>query len=99
MMGYDYEVSYHKGSRNTMADALSKRAQGSYYTISIVTSDLLQQIKHSWADASMVHLIHELTKSPDKISKYTWKEGQLRRKGKLVVGNNSQLRKDLFVVP
>ena len=59
MMEYDYDVFYRKGSTNTVADALSRKPQGSYYAISTITSDLLQQIKHSWVtDAAMIHLIH-----------------------------------------
>ena len=97
MMGYDYEVSFRKGSTNTVADALSRKPQGSFYAISTITSDLLQQIKHTWvSDASLIHLIHKLTKSPHKPSKYSWSDGQLRRRGRLVVGSNDNLRKELF---
>ena len=97
MMGYDYEVSFRKGSTNTVADALSRKPQGSFYAISTITSDLLQQIKQTWvSDASLIHLIHKLTKSPHKPSKYSWSDGQLRRRGRLVVGSNDNLRKDLF---
>ena len=72
MMGYDYEVSFRKGSHNTVADALSRKSQGSCYAISTITGDLLQQVKHSWDnDPFLVHLIHKLTKFPDKPSKYT----------------------------
>ena len=87
MMGYDFEVSFRKGSSNTVVDALSRKRQGSLYAMSTVTSSLLQQIKHSWiADAFLVHLIHKLSALPTTPSKYAWKKGRLTRKGRLVIG-------------
>ena len=60
-MGYDFEVLYRKGSANTITDALSRKPQGTFHAISIVTSELLQQIRNSWSnDDHMVQLIHKL---------------------------------------
>ena len=71
MMSYDFEVSFKKGFSNTMANALSRKPQGSFHAISTVTNCLLQQIKHSWiGDASLVHLIHKLSASPATPFKY-----------------------------
>ena len=42
MMGYDYEVSFRKGSTNVVDDALSKKPQGHLYAIFTVTGDLFQ---------------------------------------------------------
>ena len=76
MMGYDYEVCFKKGFSNTVADSLSKKPQASFYVISTVNSNLLQRIKHYWLnDSSLVHLIHKLENSPEKRSKYSWKDG------------------------
>ena len=97
MMGYDYEVLFRKGSTNIVADALSRRTQSTCYALTAVTSDLLATIQQSWLnDVALVQLINNLETHPDKPSKYTWKDGQLRRKGRLVIGQDQQLRKDLF---
>nr|GEU39550.1 putative mitochondrial protein [Tanacetum cinerariifolium] len=51
LLGYNYEISYKQGSENHVPDALSKISSGSELCsiiLSIITSDLLKQIKHSW---------------------------------------------------
>ena len=97
MMGYDYELSFRKGSSNTVADALSRQPQVSLYAISVVSGELFHKIQQSWLrDATLVHLLHKLKNAPDKSSKYSWEGGQLRRKGKLVVGQDEALRKELL---
>ena len=97
MMGYDYEVTFKKGSSNTMADTLSKRPQQQLFAILIVTGDLLQRIRHSWLSESFfVHLLHKLKSSPNKSSKYSWQGDQLRRKRKLMVGQDPKLRDELL---
>ena len=40
--------------------------------------------------------MHKLKTSTDKPSKYSWEKGQLRRKGKLVVGQDPKLREELL---
>ena len=72
MMGYDYEVLYRKGSANTVADALFRKPQLSFHAISIVTSELLRRIHHSWFnDDQLVQLLHKLESNPAKESKYS----------------------------
>ena len=97
MMGYDYEVTFRKGTSNTVADALSRKPQGHLCTMIVVTGDLLQRVQHSWlSDPSLLHLIHMLKNALDKHSHYTWHDGQLRRKNKLVVGPDVKLREELL---
>ena len=61
MMGFDYEVVYHKGSSNGAADALSRRPQGALQAITFYQTDLMDKIKHSWTtDPSLQHLISQL---------------------------------------
>ncbi|GKB57762.1 transposon ty3-I gag-pol polyprotein [Tanacetum coccineum] len=100
LLGYDYEISYKKGSENTIADALSRISSCSELCsliLSIVTSDLLQQIKNSWvADVDLQLLIMQIEDRTYTGTKYTWTNRELRRKGKLVVGSDEQLRKTLM---
>lgn len=99
MMGYDYDLVFRKGSSNTVADALSRRPIAALHALTVLESGLLQQIKQSWLqDPAAIHLIH---KTKDKQTdpnhtKYTWQSGELRRKGRLVVGHDQALRKLLL---
>ena len=62
MMGYDYEVIFRKGVLNVAADALSRISWGELNAISVINSDLMQRIQHSWVkDPDMVHLTHSLS--------------------------------------
>ena len=47
-------------------------------------------------DASLVHLIHKLKNSSGMSSKYSWQGDQLKRKGKLVVGQDATLKEELL---
>ncbi|GJX25621.1 retrotransposon-related protein [Tanacetum coccineum] len=70
LLGYDYEISYKKGSENYVVDALSR-----------ISND---------SELCSLVLNHTYTGT-----KYTWTNGELRRKGKLVIGSDDQLRKTL----
>ena len=98
MMGFDYEVVYRKGTSNGAANALSRRPQGTLHAITTFHTDLLERITNSWTtDPSLVQLISQLQQGPaSSPTKYTWQHNQLRRKGKLVVGNDTALRTDLL---
>ena len=68
-----------------------------FNAISVFNTDLLHRIKLSWVqDPAMVHLLHKAKQSQGTHSKYSWENEQLRRKGKLLVGANDQLRNDLL---
>ncbi|GMI67908.1 hypothetical protein HRI_000460100 [Hibiscus trionum] len=100
MMGYDFEVCYKKGINNTIADALSRRptvALIQTMCVSCISTDFFKRETESREkDDRLVEVIEELKKGSGKHSKYSWDERQLRRKGKLVVGNNSDLRSELL---
>nr|GEV32796.1 hypothetical protein [Tanacetum cinerariifolium] len=96
LLGFDYEISYNKGTENIVADALSRINTGSELNamiLSTITSDLLQDIKSSYAqDLSLQKIIDELAQNTSANNKYKWEGGILKRKGKIVVGTNEQLR-------
>nr|GEW22401.1 reverse transcriptase [Tanacetum cinerariifolium] len=55
-------------------------------------------IKDSWQqDQTLKELIEKLKGQTNNSTKYAWSNGQLRRKGKLMVGKVDQLRKQLFL--
>ncbi|GJU00390.1 putative mitochondrial protein [Tanacetum coccineum] len=98
-LGFDYEISYKKGSENVAVDALSKVNFGFKYcslVLSTISSPLLQQILESWThDAEIQALINKLQTDPNSNCKYTWVDEQLKRKGRLVVGNNESLKQQI----
>ncbi|GJV24670.1 RNA-directed DNA polymerase, eukaryota [Tanacetum coccineum] len=61
-------------------------------------ADALSRIPTSaqFTDAELQRIITDLVANPQSHKHYTWSNGQLRRKGKLVVGSNDMLRQQLL---
>ncbi|GKE20305.1 hypothetical protein Tco_1431817 [Tanacetum coccineum] len=85
-----------KGSENIVADALSRvkcSAELNSLTLSTITSDLLQKVKDIYdQDSGIPEKIQQLTSGTYKGDKYTWEGVVLKRKGKIVMGNDELLR-------
>ena len=95
-MGFDYEVCYKKWVTNKAADALSRKP-ALLQAITSLQTDLVDKIRQSWYhDAALLSLIQQLQQAVRPQSKFTWSSDQLRRNGKLVVGQDLQLRKELL---
>ncbi|GJU75008.1 retrotransposable element Tf2 [Tanacetum coccineum] len=61
------------------------------------TNELVEADKATWFSDPVLHdVITSLQQGTSKKSKYTWTANELRRKGKLVVGNDEQLRLKLI---
>ncbi|GJX99564.1 ty3-gypsy retrotransposon protein [Tanacetum coccineum] len=99
LLGYDYEIMYKKGSENVVADALSRMdSSGELLQIyvSSVSSGVWDKVKDSWKnDLDTQNLIKSLEHHSYKGNKYSWTGEILKRKGKVVVGNDPELRKEL----
>jgi len=58
---------------------------------------MLHKIHHSYLnDVNLQHLVQELQAHPNLHPHYTWTTNELRRKGRLVIGNNIDLRQDIL---
>jgi len=94
LMGYDYEIQFRQGKENKAADGLSRLFSAQLLTIALstISSTLLDSIKASWTqDPYLQSLIQP---HPH----YTWQQGILYRKGKVMVGNDPTL-KHATIVP
>ncbi|GJX39159.1 retrotransposable element Tf2, partial [Tanacetum coccineum] len=100
LLGYDYEISYKKDSENMVADAFSRVSSGTELNslvLTFITSDLMQQIKDSWSNDSVLQgLIQQLQNKSYVEDKYSWVDGILRRKDKIVVSNVVKLRNTII---
>nr|GEX20581.1 putative mitochondrial protein [Tanacetum cinerariifolium] len=99
LLGYDYEIVYKKGSENVIADALSRmNSSGELLQISVssISSGVWDKVKDSWKNnLDTQNLIKSLEHHSYKGNKYSWTGEILKRKGKVVVGNDPELRKEL----
>lgn len=96
LMGYNFEITYKKGSENIMVDALS--LEFSLIAISIVNSKKWGRIQDSWkSDAEVAHIIEQLQKDSQSKPNYVWEHNQLKSKGSIVVKNDPRLRQQLFL--
>ncbi|GKA16476.1 retrotransposable element Tf2, partial [Tanacetum coccineum] len=102
LLGFDFEIAYKKGSDNTVADALSRVSHNpEFHTmlLSEIDTDLMTKVQASSdKDVDSQQLIQKLITKPDTSKKYTWKDAELRRKWKLVVGSDVALRTQLMTI-
>ena len=95
-MGYYYEIIYRPGRENSAADALSRK-QGSPILHHIFTSQVSvwQEIKiASQQDQYIQSIGRKIDAQPD--SAFTWRDGLLLYKGRVVVPNDATLRATLL---
>ena len=89
-MGYDYDTSYKKVRENIVADALSRVKDGELLSLAVssISIELIEQIQRSWEnDPYLVNLILQLQGQAKVKSPYIWKDNQLIRRSRIVVGN------------
>ena len=98
LMGFDYEIQYKGGTENVVADALS-RVQGSEIlclAISVVDSDLRQKIINAYNGDGQLQTVIQQIQQGVQHPKFQLLDNLLRRKGKIVVGLDLELRKALM---
>jgi transposase InsO family protein len=98
LLEFEYAVEYKKGTSNRAADALS-RQHGSIYAISVVQPKWLQDIADSYAaDLVTRVLVQQYTiQAPNTTTHHTFQQGILRYKGRIMIGNNTELKDKIFL--
>jgi len=93
LMGYDYEICYRGGKENVAADGLSRitAAQLMTLTVSEINSELLEQVKQSWTQDPLIQQLLDKIQQGESIPHYSYSQGLLYRKGRLVVGHQKEL--------
>ncbi|XP_071735106.1 uncharacterized protein [Rutidosis leptorrhynchoides] len=96
LIGLDYEIQYKKGNENGAADALSRieeRVQLFNICATSIMSDVYERVKLSVEQDVDLQLIKSKVQLQDpRYHNYTVKDGNLYKKGKLVVGSDEDLR-------
>lgn len=95
LMGFDFEIQYKEGAENVAADALSRRPTAELLPMMLdnAKEGLLELIKNCWVvDPNCQLIINELQQNSHRHPKFTWYNEELRRKGKLVIGSNNDLK-------
>lgn len=98
--GYDYKIVYKKGVENRAVDALSW-VQGPEFltlTLSSVSSNMIHQIKDSWAQHKDCSDLIKALKQRHGPSRFSWNGELLRQKGRLVVGQDEVLRRNILSI-
>lgn len=98
LLGYDYSILYKKGKEIIAADALSRKGESiQMCSISGLRSSLLDEVKSSWlTDPQLQSLIQSIQAAKCSKPYYQYTAGVLSRKGKLIVGADTTLRKKLI---
>lgn len=100
-MQFDFEIEYKKGKENKADDALSRlpSVELTAMTLINVKSELLDMIKNRWEeDTTLKELIKSLKGKGTNNKGYAFVHGQLRKNGRLVVGSNIELRKEILQI-
>ncbi|GKC26258.1 retrotransposon-related protein [Tanacetum coccineum] len=100
LIGSDYEIRYKKGTENVVADALSRLSnigECLQMVATNLTTDVYQKIVKGWVtDNKLREIVQKLQPGNSTVKHYQWSAQQLLRKGKLIIGDDSQFRQELF---
>lgn len=101
LMHFDYEIRYKKGIENSVADALSRVPEVLTFALTsfVIPLELIAKIKESWkSDPQVQVILSEKQQDGSSHQSFTWSKGELRRKGRLVVGNDLQLKAQILSI-
>ena len=94
LTGFNYEIVYRKGKLNVAADSLSRILGAQLLTMHLSTLDanIVDKVKVTWQQDPLLQTLIQSLMTGASHSKYTWQNGLLYRKGKLVMENDPSLQ-------
>ena len=99
LMEFDLSIEYREGRENVVVDALSRLDSPEIMALQVHQPDssMPSRIEQSWQkDPILQQLISDLKSNPSSHKHYTWVRNEPRRKGRLVIGSDSQLRQNIL---
>ncbi|CAJ2678818.1 unnamed protein product [Trifolium pratense] len=99
LLGFDFEIHYKEGSSNLAVDALSRKTGAELLPLFLdnAAPDLLTSITASWQqDPHFKAIILDLQSNPQSHPKFSWTRGELRRRGKLVIGSDPAVKESIL---
>jgi len=88
MLGYGYDIIYKKGCDNVVVDALSCQFEDerTLIAISLPIPDWIEESSKEWfSQPSLSQLINNLRANPNSSIGYSWKDGILHYKDRVVI--------------
>lgn len=98
LLGFNYRVEYKKGRDNKVADALSRATHSTeVLAISTIVPTWMQQVLDSYEqDQKCLELLTKLSIDSEAVPNFSLRDGILRYKGKLFIGDNTLLKTQLM---
>lgn len=105
LMEYDYTIEYKSGKENLVADALSRSPNlkgeeaESCQVIAVVVPEWVQDIKKSYETDIQAHkILNMIGTTADPDGNYQLESGLLKYKGRLYVGESTDIKHQLLTV-
>ena len=90
-MGFEFQIQYKDRKTNVPANTLSRKSHVELF--SNVAIDFVDEVKKTWStDEALVRIIADLQVDLVSHPKVSWLNGELRRSGRLMVGNNIKVK-------
>ena len=97
LVGLQYKIVYRKGSKNGAADALSRCPLAQVTAVSVCQPQWFEEVIASYAqDASAQELITKLTVQANAVPHFTLRDGVLRYKNRIWVGQDTEFKLKLI---
>jgi hypothetical protein len=96
LLEFKYTIEYKKGVENIVADALSQQ-EPAVSAISCVTPSWITDVENSYSqDTTYKSIIEQILINSQMLPHYSIHAGVLRYKGRICVGDNADLKKNIL---